>query len=65
MNTLGAGTTLREVYLRLVKAAVAAKAQRIIPSEFDSDTTNPETAKVPAFGSFKRVECRREAEEVV
>ncbi|KAI9035900.1 aromatic alcohol reductase [Aspergillus affinis] len=50
VNTLGAGTIPREVHLRLVDAAVAAKVQRFIPSEFGSDTTNPKAAKLPVYG---------------
>ncbi|PLB52318.1 NAD(P)-binding protein [Aspergillus steynii IBT 23096] len=50
VNTLGAGTIPREIHLRLVDAAVAAKVQRFIPSEFGSDTANPKAAKVPVFG---------------
>ncbi|KAH8426346.1 aromatic alcohol reductase [Aspergillus melleus] len=50
VNTLGVGTIPREVHLRLVDAAVAAKVQRFIPSEFGSDTTNPQAAKLPVYG---------------
>ncbi|KAK4862855.1 hypothetical protein LT330_002988 [Penicillium expansum] len=49
VNTLGVGTVPREIYLRLVDAAVAAGVQRFLPSEYGSDTTYPNAAKLPIF----------------
>lgn len=47
VNTLGA--IPREIHLRLIDAAVAARVQRFIPSEFGSDTTNSNAAKLPVY----------------
>ncbi|GAQ10102.1 uncharacterized protein ycf39 [Aspergillus lentulus] len=47
VNTLGA--IPRDIHLRLVDAAVAAQVQRFIPSEFGSDTTNENAAKLPVY----------------
>lgn len=40
----------------LIDAAVAAKVTRFIPSEFGSDTTNPNSAKLPVYGAKLGVE---------
>ncbi|KAE8391164.1 NmrA-like family protein [Aspergillus alliaceus] len=47
VSTLGA--IPRDIHLRLVDAAVAAQVQRFIPSEFGSDTTNENAAKLPVY----------------
>lgn len=49
VNTLGVGQIPREVHLRLVDAAVAAKVQRFIPSEFGGNTTNPRAVQLPVY----------------
>ncbi|KAJ5818254.1 hypothetical protein N7474_003845 [Penicillium riverlandense] len=50
VNTLGVGAVPRDIHLRLVDAAVAAGVKRFLPSEYGSDTTHPNTAKLPVFG---------------
>ena len=40
-----------DVQKRLMDAAVAAGVHRFIPSDFGSDTLNPNSAKLPVFGS--------------
>ncbi|KAJ5097870.1 oxidoreductase CipA [Penicillium argentinense] len=50
VNALGVGVVPRDIHLRLVDAAHAAKVQRYIPSEFGSDTANQLTAQLPVFG---------------
>lgn len=50
VNALGAGVVPREIHLRLLEGAHAAKVNRFLPSEFGSDTANPLTAQLPVFG---------------
>ncbi|OJJ31955.1 hypothetical protein ASPWEDRAFT_139325 [Aspergillus wentii DTO 134E9] len=50
VNTLGSGAIPLDTHTRLIDAAVAAGIQRFIPSEFGSDTTNPNVAKLPVYG---------------
>lgn len=50
VNALGVGVVAREIHLRLVEAAHAAKVKRFIPSEFGSDTVHHLTAQLPVFG---------------
>ena len=50
VNTLNVGATPRDTHLALIEAAQAAGIQRFIPSEFGSDTSNPNSAALPVFG---------------
>lgn len=50
VNTLGVGAIPRDIHLRLVDAAVAAGVKRFLPSEYGSNTTHPNIAKLPVFG---------------
>ncbi|KAJ5720815.1 oxidoreductase CipA [Penicillium malachiteum] len=49
VNVLGYGTISKEIHQRVVDAAYKAGLQRILPSEFGSDTTNPLVAQLPFF----------------
>ncbi|KAF9882747.1 hypothetical protein FE257_005326 [Aspergillus nanangensis] len=59
INTLGA--IPRDIHLRLIDAAVAARVQRFIPSEFGSDTTNPKAAAIPIYAD--KVAVQKHLEE--
>ncbi|CAI7596251.1 unnamed protein product [Penicillium manginii] len=50
VNALSVGLVARDIHLRLVEAAHAAKVKRYIPSEFGSDTVHHLTAQIPVFG---------------
>ncbi|KAJ5256937.1 hypothetical protein N7478_013041 [Penicillium angulare] len=52
-----------EPHANLIKAAVAANVKRIIPSEFGSDTTNPNAAASPVFGD--KVAIQKQLNETV
>lgn len=54
VSTLGTTTINTQKYL--IDAAVAAKVTRFIPSEFGSDTTNPNAAKLPVYGAKLGIE---------
>ncbi|KAI1269537.1 NAD(P)-binding protein [Xylariaceae sp. FL1019] len=47
ISTLGSLALSKQ--LKLVQAAINAKVNRFIPSEFGSDTSNPKTSKLPVF----------------
>ncbi|KAJ5627415.1 oxidoreductase CipA [Penicillium herquei] len=49
VSVLGYGTIPEEIHLRVVDAAYKAGLQRVIPSEFGSDTTHPLVAQLPVF----------------
>ncbi|KAJ6008128.1 oxidoreductase CipA [Penicillium herquei] len=49
ISALGYGTIPEDIHLRVVDAAYKAGLQRVIPSEFGSDTTNPLVAQIPVF----------------
>ncbi|CAG8224194.1 unnamed protein product [Penicillium salamii] len=50
VSTLNAGAVPLAIHLRIIDAAVAAGVKRFVPSEFGSNTVNPQTAKLPVFG---------------
>ncbi|KAJ6024960.1 hypothetical protein N7540_005757 [Penicillium herquei] len=52
-----------EPHTNLIKAAVAANVKRIIPSEFGSDTTNPNAAALPVYGD--KVAVQKQLNEIV
>jgi hypothetical protein len=56
VNTLGAAP--QDIHLRLIDAAVAAKVQRFVPSEFGNDTTNPKSSKLPVYADKVAIQHR-------
>ncbi|KAJ5105779.1 hypothetical protein NUU61_003126 [Penicillium alfredii] len=60
VNILGSAPV--EVHLRLIDACLAAGVQRILPSEFGSDTTNPLAAKLPIFQT--KVDVQRHLKDI-
>jgi uncharacterized protein YbjT (DUF2867 family) len=49
-------------HMNLVNAAVSANVKRIIPSEFGSDTTNPNTAASPVYA--EKIAIQKHLKEV-
>ncbi|KAJ5718670.1 hypothetical protein N7488_004316 [Penicillium malachiteum] len=52
-----------EPHVNLIKAAVAANVKRIIPSEFGSNTTNPNAAALPVFAD--KVAVQKQLNEII
>ncbi|CAG7979342.1 unnamed protein product [Penicillium olsonii] len=56
VSTLNVGGVPLAIHLRIIDAAVAAGVKRFIPSEFGSNTVNPQTAKLPVFADKIKVQ---------
>ncbi|KAJ5083489.1 hypothetical protein N7456_012916 [Penicillium angulare] len=52
-----------EPHANLIKAAVAANVKRIIPSQFGSNTTNPNAAALPVYGD--KVAVQKQLNEII